>query len=95
MTLHAAKGLEFPHVFMPGVEDGTLPHFHSIGEGDDALEEERRLLYVGITSAKRRLVVTWSSSRNNHHQVLSRYLSELDGSGVSDEGGLTRPSSFF
>jgi DNA helicase-2/ATP-dependent DNA helicase PcrA len=78
MTLHAAKGLEFRHVFMPSVEDGTIPHFHSVNEGDDALEEERRLLYVGLTRARQHLVLSASASRRNHRQRPSRFFDEID-----------------
>ncbi len=61
MTLHSAKGLEFPIVFISGVQEGLLPHQMSIQEGD--IEEERRLCYVGMTRAKKRLYLTWSAMR--------------------------------
>ena len=57
MTLHAAKGLEFPVVFIVGLEEGLFPHMRS-RDDDDALEEERRLCYVGMTRARTRLVLT-------------------------------------
>ena len=62
MTLHSAKGLEFSVVFMPGLEEGLLPHNLSFDD-DAALEEERRLCYVGMTRAKDRLTLSWSSFR--------------------------------
>jgi ATP-dependent DNA helicase UvrD/PcrA len=62
MTLHSAKGLEFSAVFMPGLEEGLLPHNLSLDD-DAALEEERRLCYVGMTRAKDRLTLSWSSFR--------------------------------
>ncbi len=62
MTLHAAKGLEYPVVFIAGVEDGFLPHFRSLEE-QDGIEEERRLLYVGITRAEERLFLTYTFKR--------------------------------
>jgi len=64
LTLHAAKGLEFPVVFIVGLADGTLPHSRSI-EDPEAMQEERRLLYVGITRAKDRLYLVYSQRRNN------------------------------
>jgi ATP-dependent DNA helicase Rep len=79
MTLHAAKGLEFPHVFMVGVEENILPHRSSIEE--DNLEEERRLTYVGITRAQKTLTLTYASKRRRAGEwescEPSRFLSEL------------------
>ena len=62
MTLHSAKGLEFPAVFLVGLEDGVFPHLRSLGEPDE-LEEERRLAYVGITRARERLYLSHAWSR--------------------------------
>jgi ATP-dependent DNA helicase Rep len=79
MTFHAAKGLEFPHVFMVGIEENLLPHRSSI-EADD-LEEERRLTYVGITRAQKTLTLTYASKRRRAGEwescEPSRFLSEL------------------
>lgn len=79
MTLHAAKGLEFPHVFMIGMEEDILPHRTSIEE--DSIEEERRLTYVGITRAQRSLVMTMANSRKRYGEKMdceeSRFLREL------------------
>lgn len=61
MTLHCSKGLEFPYVFIAGVEQGLLPHVTSYNEGNE--EEERRLLYVGITRAEKKLFISYASSR--------------------------------
>ena len=58
MTIHAAKGLEFDVVFIAGCEDGIIPHARSLEEGEGNLEEERRLFYVALTRARRRLLVT-------------------------------------
>ena len=69
MTLHAAKGLEFDDVFMIGLEDGLLPHERSMGFGDD-LEEERRLFFVGITRARKRLHISHARHRTVHGQFL-------------------------
>ena len=63
MTLHASKGLEFSFIFMVGVEHGILPHSRAVDEREDGLEEERRLCYVGMTRAKRRLFVTYCRFR--------------------------------
>ncbi len=80
MTLHAAKGLEFPIVFMIGMEDGVFPHIRSIGEPDQ-LEEERRLAYVGITRAQEHLHLTNAWSRMLHgttqYNPPSRFIGEI------------------
>ncbi len=87
ITLHAAKGLEFPHVFLIGAEDGLLPHERSKAEG--AIDEERRLFYVGITRAMRSLVVTWCRSRRKFgtpaHCRPSPFLREIRGEQVDEE----------
>ena len=79
MTLHAAKGLEFPHVFMVGVEENILPHRSCIEE--DNLDEERRLAYVGITRAQKTLTLSYASKRRRAGEwescEPSRFLSEL------------------
>ena len=82
MTLHAAKGLEFPLVFLPGWEEGVFPHEKSISDiTGKALEEERRLAYVGITRAKERLFISCAAIReiNNWRQTMkiSRFITEL------------------
>ena len=80
MTVHAAKGLEFHSVFITGLEEGLFPHEQSFSD-PDGLEEERRLMYVAITRARRRLYLTHAQSRMLHGQVRyglpSRFLSEL------------------
>jgi len=80
MTLHSAKGLEFPLVFLVGVEEGLFPHQRSSGDPAQ-LEEERRLCYVGITRAMRKLVITNAQSRRLHgtdyYPQPSRFISEL------------------
>ncbi len=79
LTLHAAKGLEFPHVFLVGMEEELLPHRVSMDE--DGLEEERRLCYVGITRAQRSLTFTMAAKRKRGGELLarepSRFLAEL------------------
>lgn len=102
MTLHTAKGLEFPIVFIVGLNDGTLPHIRSF-EDPEAMEEERRLLYVGITRAKDRLYLLHSLNRNNYGYSEptkpSRYLGDIPMSLIDDgypEGmpRYSRPSTF-
>jgi DNA helicase-2/ATP-dependent DNA helicase PcrA len=82
MTLHTAKGLEFPVVFLTGLEDGVFPHMRSLGDTDE-LQEERRLAYVGITRARTRLYVTRAMSRSAwgapSYNPASRFLDELPG----------------
>lgn len=82
MTLHAAKGLEFDHVFLPGWEEEVFPNRRSVDDGGSAaLEEERRLAYVGLTRARRRVWVCHASSRRVYNQWLScapsRFIDEL------------------
>ena len=80
MTLHTAKGLEFPVVFLTGLEDGVFPHMRSLGDQPD-LEEERRLAYVGLTRAQQRLYVSRAVVRSAwgapSHNPASRFLDEL------------------
>lgn len=84
MTLHSAKGLEFPHVFLVGMEEGLLPHQRSIAEGGgSAIEEERRLCYVGITRARETLTLTYAKARMKwgklRPSIPSRFLLEMRG----------------
>ncbi|MGD9584135.1 MAG: UvrD-helicase domain-containing protein [Lysobacterales bacterium] len=87
-TLHAAKGLEFDHVWLVGVEDGTLPHEESLNEG--RLDEERRLMYVAITRARHNLTISHARQRqrfgNHQSQDPSRFIAELPPAVVSREG---------
>ena len=95
MTLHSAKGLEFPVVFMMGLEDGVFPHLRSLTEPDQ-LEEERRLAYVGITRARRRLYLTHAWSRTlfggTQYNPPSRFLDEIPSELVHDVEGHRRAS---
>jgi DNA helicase-2/ATP-dependent DNA helicase PcrA len=86
MTVHAAKGLEFDTVFVAAVENGLFPHARSIEEDERNLQEERRLFYVALTRARRRLFVTASVSRSRRGQVIetgpSRFVEELPEDGL-------------
>ena len=85
MTLHASKGLEFPYVFLVGMEEGTLPHKNSLPSDDnqeDNVDEERRLAYVGITRARQELTLLLARESNSRGGVASvvhpsRFLKEL------------------
>jgi len=81
MTLHSAKGLEFPLVFLVGLEQGLFPHSRSVEEGEARLEEERRLCYVGLTRAREHLHLTWAETRRWHgsdnYNRPSRFLREI------------------
>jgi len=85
MTVHAAKGLEFDTVFLTGLEEGLFPHENSLSEAD-GLEEERRLMYVAITRARRRLNLSFAQSRMLHGQtrygLRSRFIDELPAKAV-------------
>lgn len=90
MTLHAAKGLEFPVVFLVGMEDGVFPHVRALGDPSE-LEEERRLAYVGITRAMQKLHLTSAWSRMMHGQTQynppSRFLDEIPSELIDEIGG--------
>ncbi len=90
MTLHSAKGLEFPHVYLAGMEEGLFPSYLSVtADSLDELEEERRLCYVGITRAKKNLTLTCSKKRmvrgETQYNRMSRFLKEIPAEFVSAE----------
>jgi DNA helicase-2/ATP-dependent DNA helicase PcrA len=107
MTLHGAKGLEFDTVFLPGWEEGLFPNQRALDEGGNkALEEERRLAYVGLTRARRRVIVSHAAHRriyaNWQNSIPSRFLEELPdahvqrtGSAVLDRDARMRPATGF
>ena len=97
MTLHSAKGLEFPLVILAGLEENLFPHRMSIEE-PGRLEEERRLAYVGITRAQQKLLITYAESRRLHgnetYNTPSRFVREIPSELIEEvrlHGGLTRP----
>lgn len=99
-TLHAAKGLEFPHVFLIGIEEGLLPHLgretdeESLAGSPERIEEERRLMYVGITRAQRSLHLTWCARRRRGGQdqacEISRFVAEM---GLEQQPALADPGA--
>jgi DNA helicase-2/ATP-dependent DNA helicase PcrA len=97
MTLHSAKGLEFPVVFIVGVEEGVFPHNRALTEPDE-MEEERRLAYVGITRAMRRLFISHAWSRmlfgTTQYNPPSRFLDEIPDTLVEARGNVSGRSSY-
>lgn len=98
MTLHSAKGLEFPYVFLTGMEEGLFPSYMTISSGnEDDIEEERRLCYVGITRAEQKLWLTCASSRMTNGQTManpaSRFIREVPASLIEKEESLVKGSS--
>ena len=103
MPLHSAKGLEFPLVFMAGMEDGLFPHRRSLEDAGGQLEEERRLCYVGMTRAMEELTLTCASERlrfgSRTYGVPSRFLQEIPSCALAEaldfqsEGGSSRRTS--
>ncbi len=97
-TLHAAKGLEFRHVHLVGVEEGSLPHRESIDAGN--IEEERRLMYVGITRAQMSLNISWCAKRKQGRDIVeraaSRFIAEMDGGDgdIRHEGAVPSAPTF-
>ena len=95
MTLHNAKGLEFPVVFMAGMEEGLFPHSRS-AESEEELEEERRLCYVGMTRAKERLILTHATERRLYGypqaNLISRFVEEIPAELVEREGAAVVPA---
>jgi DNA helicase-2/ATP-dependent DNA helicase PcrA len=100
MTMHAAKGLEFNHVFLPGWEEGVFPSQRALDEGGLAsLEEERRLAYVGITRARRRCAILHAANRRIYGQwtssIPSRFIEELPEEAIAQETTLTGGASLW
>jgi DNA helicase-2/ATP-dependent DNA helicase PcrA len=90
MTLHSAKGLEFPRVYLVGLEEGLLPHRRSLEDPDSpSLAEERRLAYVGVTRAMNDLTITWAESRTKWGKrqptIVSRFVGEMRGAPGEDD----------
>ena len=101
MTMHSAKGLEFPTVFLAGMEDGLFPHMMSMEE-EGRLEEERRLCYVGVTRAMQRLYLTYAESRringSETYNRQSRFIGEIPEDVIEEvrlSGTITQPASSY
>jgi len=102
MTLHSAKGLEFPHVYLAGMEDGLFPSYMSIsGDDPEELEEERRLCYVGVTRAEEKLTLTCARMRlvrgERQYNSMSRFIKEMPSALIDTgkrEGGFSQNVSF-
>jgi DNA helicase-2/ATP-dependent DNA helicase PcrA len=87
LTIHAAKGLEWPIVFVAGLEEGTLPHERSLAT-PEGIEEERRLCYVALTRAGEKLHLSWAAGRNRGQQLKpSRFIGEIEAYGRERAGG--------
>jgi len=93
MTMHSAKGLEFPHVFLVGFEDGLFPGMRAIGDAEE-MEEERRLCYVAITRAKQSLTISHARQRMLYGRTSaalpSRFLKEIPEENIIRKGGYRR-----
>ena len=98
MTIHSAKGLEFPRVFLPGMEEGIFPGMQSTMGGESEIEEERRLVYVAITRAKEELAISYVTCRllygRTQYNPPSRFVSEIPEALVSRDGGLENRASY-
>jgi DNA helicase-2/ATP-dependent DNA helicase PcrA len=99
MTLHAAKGLEFPVVFLVGLEEGLLPHVRSMDESAEDVEEERRLVYVGMTRAMQELFLSYANSRfmfgGRNYNFPSRFLQDLGYNPYAGSGSFDGDSDDF
>lgn len=100
MTLHAAKGLEFDVVFLPGWEEGVFPSQRSLDEeGEKGLEEERRIAYVGITRAKKDLYITHAESRKIFYEIVrsypSRFITEIPDEITIRTSSMKKYNSFY
>ena len=97
MTMHSAKGLEFPHVFLVGFEDGLFPGMRAIGDVEE-MEEERRLCYVAITRAKQTLTISHARQRmlygRTNAALASRFLKEIPESCIVKKGGYRQPNDY-